>query len=38
MNRMGPAARAELLDRELLRLALFVLGSDVVTPLTTVAR
>ena len=38
MNRMGPATRAELLDRELVGLLLFVFGGGVVAPFASVAR
>ena len=37
MHRVAPAARTELFDRELLRLALLVLARGVITPLATVA-
>jgi hypothetical protein len=38
MHRMGPATWAELLDCELLRLALLVLARSVIPPLAAVAR
>ena len=38
MHRMGPATWTELLDRELLRLALLVLARGVIAPLAAVTR
>ena len=38
MDRMRPAAGAELLDREFVSLLLFIFGGGVVAPFASVAR